>query len=314
MGLPFGTWKTHLEENLTFMSSKLLLTASQNSYLRDPIQSSVAASTSEIMALVGGKSASTALPLWSNIGPNADTTIFKPNNNLWANSLRSQLTAVPVWKSGALQQYGGWAITSRHVMGGDHDGLNLPPTVGTRLRFANPFNLNGNGECEIFETEVTHSIRLVGSAGITISRVSDTLPAWVYHLPMQRINKARFHVLSELGMLNVRISQNGSSTNGNSATPNGPKLYIIYPSAHPLFVADSSVQFSSTNEWSHRIYSGDSGTVEMLLKGGTFRVAGSISCANMYEYTAAEINAAIVEADTQAEDLTGHTISVISDI
>jgi hypothetical protein len=291
------------------MASNLMLTLSRLRYNNHPLKGVIQSSVAEIAALISGKSAAEALPLWSNVSPLWDSSVFKPNPDCWAASLRTQLTSIPAWKSSALQAYGGWAITPRHVLGGS-DTPSLAPVVGTQIRFANPANLNGSGECEIFSTEVTHVHRTVSDV---VGLLADELPSWVHKLPIFEDSKAVYDYLAYNGMLRVVISQNGSLTDPpNAATPDGPKIFIGYHSQHPLFIGGPSVQFSNDNEWSHNIYPGDSGLPEMYLIEDSLYVFRA-NVGGEFPFASAAVNASIANVDTQAGISTGYTVTVAPD-
>jgi hypothetical protein len=212
----------------------------------------------QVYAKLEGKVASsTTLPLFSNIGPAYTGSTFVPNNSMWLNDLRSQLTGVHMGAGNYTQSYGVLALSDYYALGVGHNG---PQPVPISIKYV---SVTG----EVHTNTITHWIR--GSdvpesnfTGFPIGDVSiyvfaNPLPSWVSKqkiivLPQEKITSFAENLVPLICVSMGNVVNQHSSQN----TPNNRVVYVgDYQNAPDAFFPD----------FYHGRYFGDSGCPSYIL-------------------------------------------------
>jgi hypothetical protein len=256
-----------------------------------------------ITAMLAGKTPAESLHLFSNTTANWTASDFVPNENLWCQSLRSQLTGVHMYVSGGwMQGYGLTAITPRHVLSCAHNGPQGNSNLTVRY-------VRETGE--VFETHLARwccdSVANAAKvnvpqetirADLSVYLLADELPEWVYKAPVIALTDMERYAMEPYKPLALAVSQ-GSWSTGPTAS-NTPRNRVVYPKR--LGWWDYAEGFE---DWYHPPQVGDSGTPEFVLIGGILYLYQIISGGNVWSHID-YIREMIARCDAAAGITTGY--------
>jgi hypothetical protein len=226
-----------------------------------------------ITAMLAGKTPAESLHLFSNTTANWTASDFVPNENLWCQSLRSQLTGVHMYVSGGwMQGYGLTAITPRHVLSCAHNGPQGNSNLTVRY-------VRETGE--VFETHLarwccdsTYNAAKVNvpqetsRADLSVYLLADELPEWVYKAPVIPLTGSELNAMWAYAPMTLAVSQGSWIIPGPGETPRNRMVYPKYG--------------VGLEDWTHPLQVGDSGTPEFVLISGRLYLYNIISGANVW--------------------------------
>lgn len=195
-----------------------------------------AAMSREVDRRLAGKRQEQSLHLFTNTTAKWTTDVFVPNENLWCEDLRPQLTGISMFAGPWTQSYCLTAITRRHAVSCGHNGPGMEggnPSHPVRY-------VNTDGK--VFETRILKWIndypnadvkaRCSGpqqrfTADLSLYLLADELPEWVHIAPIITLSAKQRVALDAANPPYVAVSQ-GNWTAGPAAsnTPHNRKIYV----------------------------------------------------------------------------------------
>ncbi len=230
---------------------------------------------------------SETMPLFSNISAAYEGNTFVPNDNLWCNDIRSQLTGIHMGAGNFHQTYGLMPLGDRFALSCGHNGpeLNEPGSVCT-VKYVSAtgvvetatavakVNAYGAADSEVVAAGVP-------AVDMQIYAFSNDIPSFAYRAPLLALTASDITAIHRRGGETVMISQ-GNRTDGIYPEQNTPKNRKVYRStpSNGLFPID----------WRHYITVGDSGTPSYVLLNDVLYLVGVISGFSMSQTTINYLN------------------------
>jgi len=257
---------------------------------------------------IAGKTASSAMPLFSNTTPKWTSTTFVPNSSFWLDDIRDKFTGIHMYAGSWTQSYGLMPVSSRHCISCGHNG----PRVGDAVRYV---NVDGT----VFETTILKWIndypgmpssdtKGTSVADLSVYLLEHSLPSWVAKVPIfPSLTPGQKRMLTDLEAPLVCISQGNRDEpefSGDQLTPNNRKAYIVKTA---FLMPPSS---GARAPFTHSVTTGDSGTPMYIVVGDEvylYQVISGDVVADRIPY----INSLIARADTAAGISTGYTVAAV---
>jgi hypothetical protein len=235
---------------------------------------------------------STTMPLFSNIGAGYTGSTFVPNEDLWCNDIRAQLTGIHMGAGNYLQSYGLMPLGDHFALNCGHNGpehnepgglctvkyVDVDGTVGTAVSNARANAFLG------LDAEVVAAG--VPSLDMQVYAFSTPIPAFAYRAPLMALSPSNYADISRGGGEFLAISQgNRTDRTGYSNTPKNRKVYKYNP---------------QTAGWGHRLTVGDSGTPKYVLLNGFLSLVEIISGEQITAVNIGHLNTLISIAASRA--------------